>query len=282
MSAALRPARRSRCSSSSWPRRFGAVCLQQLRRDVFPDLSAPVFNVIVQNAGDGRRGAGDGGRHPDGEPRSPACPTCGALRSTSQLGVARSPSSSSPTPTTTARASSSPSASAQVAQQLPPGTDAPLLSSLTGRLNEIFEFTLEAEPGAVDLMTLRDLAEFEVKNRLLAVPGVAAVERLGGYLRQFQVQLDPDAHGGARRHARRGDARRRGRQRQRRGRVRRPGRHRVDGARGRARRRRVDDLRTTVVAVRGTPCRSCSATSPTSARRRRSAAASRTASPARS
>ena len=41
-------------------------------------------------------------------------------------------------------------------------------------------------------MTLRDLAEFEVKNRLLAVPGVAAVERLGGYLRQFQVQLDPE------------------------------------------------------------------------------------------
>ncbi len=41
-------------------------------------------------------------------------------------------------------------------------------------------------------MTLRDLAEFEVNNRLLAVPGVAAVERLGGYLRQFQVQLDPE------------------------------------------------------------------------------------------
>ena len=81
---------------------------------------------------------------------------------------------------------------AQAATQLPPGTDAPLLSSLTGRLNEIFEFTLEAEPGVADLMTLRDLAEFEVRNRLLAVPGVAAVERLGGYLRQFQVQLDPE------------------------------------------------------------------------------------------
>ena len=80
---------------------------------------------------------------------------------------------------------------AQTAAQLPPGTSAPLLSSLTGRLNEIFELTLEAEPGAADLMTLRDLAEFEVGNRLLAVPGVAAVEK-GGYLRQFQVQLDPD------------------------------------------------------------------------------------------
>ena len=28
---------------------IGAVWLQELRRDVFPDLSAPVFNIIVQN-----------------------------------------------------------------------------------------------------------------------------------------------------------------------------------------------------------------------------------------
>ncbi len=81
---------------------------------------------------------------------------------------------------------------AQVSGQLPPGTEPPLISSLTGRLNEIFEFTLEAAPGAADLMTLRDLAEFEVNNRLVAVPGVAAVERLGGYLRQYQVLLDPE------------------------------------------------------------------------------------------
>ncbi len=41
-------------------------------------------------------------------------------------------------------------------------------------------------------MELRDLAEFEVRNRLLGVPGVAAVEVMGGHLRQFQVQLDPE------------------------------------------------------------------------------------------
>ena len=80
----------------------------------------------------------------------------------------------------------------QAAAQLPPGTEAPNISSLTGRLNEIFEFTLEADPGTADPMVLRDLAEFEVRNRLLAVPGVASIERLGGYLRQFQVQLDPE------------------------------------------------------------------------------------------
>ncbi len=27
----------------------GAVWMQDLRRDVFPDLSAPVFNIIAQN-----------------------------------------------------------------------------------------------------------------------------------------------------------------------------------------------------------------------------------------
>jgi cobalt-zinc-cadmium resistance protein CzcA len=80
----------------------------------------------------------------------------------------------------------------QASTQLPPGTEPPLISSLTGRLNEVLEFTLEADAGAVDLMALRDFAEFEVRNRLLAVPGVAAVERLGGYLRQYQVQLDPE------------------------------------------------------------------------------------------
>src|SRR6185369_10016677 len=39
---------------------------------------------------------------------------------------------------------------------------------------------------------LREWADFEVRNRLLGVPGVAEVEVLGGHLRQFQVQLDPE------------------------------------------------------------------------------------------
>jgi Cu/Ag efflux pump CusA len=60
---------------------------------------------------------------------------------------------------------------AQATPQLPPGTDAPLLSSLTGRLNEILEFTLESETGKADLMALRDLAEFEIRNRCWRCPG---------------------------------------------------------------------------------------------------------------
>ena len=169
---------------------FGAVSFSQLRRDVFPDLSAPVFNVIVQNPAMGAEELEASVAIPL-ETALAGLPEVRRIRSSSQLGVSQV--------TVEFEAESDyyrarqlvAERIGQAATQLPPGTDAPLLSSLTGRLNEILEFTLEAESGAVDLMTLRDLAEFEVRNRLLAVPGVAAVERLGGYLRQFQIQIDP-------------------------------------------------------------------------------------------
>jgi cobalt-zinc-cadmium resistance protein CzcA len=169
---------------------FGAVGFQQLPRDVFPDLSAPVFNVIVQNPAMGTEELEVSVAIPL-ETALAGLPDVRRIRSSSQLGVSQVTVEFEPEANYFQARQLVAERISQVAPQLPPGTDAPLLSSLTGRLNEILEFTLEAEDGAVDLMTLRDLAEFEIKNRLLAVPGVAAIERLGGYLRQFQVQLDP-------------------------------------------------------------------------------------------
>src|SRR5262245_25147746 len=170
---------------------LGAVWLQDLRRDVFPDLSVPVFNVIVQNPAMGAEELETGIAIPL-EVALAGLPEVRRIRSTSQLGVAQVTIEFEPDADYYRARQLVAERMAQAATQFPPGTEAPLLSSLTGRLNEIFEFTLEAEPGTADLMTLRDYAEFEARNRLLAVPGVAAVERLGGYLRQFQVQLDPD------------------------------------------------------------------------------------------
>ena len=170
---------------------LGGVWLQDLRRDVFPELSAPVFNIIVQNPAMGTEELETGVAVPM-EVALAGLPDVRRIRSNSTLGVTQiSVEFESDADYYRSRQFVAERV-AQVASQLPPGTDAPLLSSLTGRLNEIYEFTLEADPGTSDLMTLRDLAEFEVRNRLLAVPGVAAVERLGGYLRQFQVQLDPE------------------------------------------------------------------------------------------
>jgi heavy metal efflux system protein len=170
---------------------IGAFWIQDLRRDVFPDLSAPVFNVITQNPAMGAEELETAIAIPV-EAALAGLPDVRRVRSSSQLGVAQVTIEFQPNADYYRSRQFVAERVAQVSGQLPAGTETPLISSLSARLNEIFEFTLEADPGAADLMTLRDLAEFEVNNRLLAVPGVAAVERLGGYLRQFQVQLDPE------------------------------------------------------------------------------------------
>ena len=169
----------------------GAVWLGDLERDVFPDLATPVFSVFVQNPAMGAEELETGVAIPL-ETALAGLPGVHRIRSSSQAGVAL------------VRAEFEPGADyylsrqlvservGQVARDLPPGTDAPLVSSLTGRLNEVMELVIEAKPGTAGLMELRELGEYEVRNRLLGVPGVAAVEVLGGHLRQFQVQLDPE------------------------------------------------------------------------------------------
>jgi len=168
---------------------FGAF--RDLQRDVFPDLSSPIFTVIVQNPAMGAEELETAIAIPM-EAALAGLPDTRRIRSVNQLGVAQITIEFEPSADYFRSRQFVAERIGQVTPSLPPGTEPPLLSSLTGRLNEIMELTLEADPGRADLMTLRDFAEFEVRNRLLAVPGVAAVERLGGYLRQIQVQLDPD------------------------------------------------------------------------------------------
>ena len=168
---------------------IGTAWMRELPRDVFPDLSAPVFNIIVQNAAMNADELEMRVAVPF-ETALSGLPSVRRVRSSSTLGVVQITIEFEPD-------ADYPRSRQYVAErlsqvELPPGSDAPLLSGVTGRLNEIFEITIEAKPGVADLMTLRDLAENEVKNRLLAVSGVAAVERLGGYLREFQIQMDPD------------------------------------------------------------------------------------------
>src|SRR5256712_11546756 len=65
---------------------IGAVWLQDLRRDVFPDLSAPVFNIIVQNPAMGAEELETGVAIPM-EVALAGLPNVRRVRSNSQLGV---------------------------------------------------------------------------------------------------------------------------------------------------------------------------------------------------
>jgi CzcA family heavy metal efflux pump len=81
----------------------------------------------------------------------------------------------------------------QVARSaLPPDLPAPVLAPMSSIMGEILFLGLSGEEG-VDPMDLRDFAEWEVRRRVLGVPGVAQVTPIGGALRQVQVVLDPGA-----------------------------------------------------------------------------------------
>ena len=169
----------------------GAIWLSDLKRDVFPDLATPVFSVFVQNPAMGAEELETGVAVPL-EVALAGLPEVRRIRSTSQAGVAQVRVEFEPDADYYLSRQLVTERVNQAARDLPPGTGAPLVSSLTGRLNEVMELVIEATPGTAGLMELRELADFEVRNRLLGVPGVAAVEVLGGHLRQFQVQLDPE------------------------------------------------------------------------------------------
>lgn len=78
---------------------------------------------------------------------------------------------------------------AGLAGLLPEGVKAPGLTPLTTSTSVVLVVGLTAEKRS--LMDVRTEAEWTVKPRLLAVPGVASVVIFGGEVRQLQIQVDP-------------------------------------------------------------------------------------------
>lgn len=71
---------------------------------------------------------------------------------------------------------------------LPAGVVARLGPDATG-LGWIYQYYLKDESGAQDLGSLRALQDTFVRYQLAAVPGVAEVASLGGFVRQWQVEV---------------------------------------------------------------------------------------------
>src|SRR3954467_3905847 len=105
---------------------LGAVWLQDLRRDVFPVLSAPVFNVIVQNAAMGAEELETGIAIPL-EAALAGLPDIRRIRSVSQLGVCQVTVEFEPDADYYRARQFVAERVNQIGPQLPPGTEAPLL-----------------------------------------------------------------------------------------------------------------------------------------------------------
>jgi CzcA family heavy metal efflux pump len=79
---------------------------------------------------------------------------------------------------------------AYAAQQLPTGIKPPVITPLTSSSSTVLVAGLTSKTH--DLMELRTVADWTVKLRLLAVPGVSKVAVFGGDVRSIQVQVHPD------------------------------------------------------------------------------------------
>lgn len=77
-----------------------------------------------------------------------------------------------------------------VTGSLPQGVTPQLAPDATA-LGQIFFYVLEP-PAGVDLAELRSRQDFFVRYALESVEGVAEVASIGGYVRQYQVDVDPD------------------------------------------------------------------------------------------
>ncbi|MFW5653265.1 MAG: efflux RND transporter permease subunit, partial [Planctomycetota bacterium] len=81
---------------------------------------------------------------------------------------------------------------------LPPGVQ-PALGSDATALGQVYWYTLEGRDpdgnptGGWDLQELRSIQDFVVRYRIAGVEGVAEVASIGGFVREYQVDVDPDA-----------------------------------------------------------------------------------------
>ncbi len=76
-----------------------------------------------------------------------------------------------------------------VSKQLPEGVAPTLGPDATG-VGQIFWYTLESDQ--MNLRDLRTLEDWFVRYQLNSVPGVAEVASVGGYVQQYQIDVDPN------------------------------------------------------------------------------------------
>ena len=79
----------------------------------------------------------------------------------------------------------------EVQAQLPEGVTPTLGPDATG-VGWVFQYALVDTTGGHDLQQLRSLQDWNVRYALESVPGVAEVASVGGFVKQYQVMLDPN------------------------------------------------------------------------------------------
>ncbi|MFI5171838.1 MAG: CusA/CzcA family heavy metal efflux RND transporter [Chitinophagales bacterium] len=79
-------------------------------------------------------------------------------------------------------------------EQIPTGVGIPELAPVSTGLGEIYQYILRVDSGyegKYNAMQLREMQDWIVSRQLIGTPGVAEINSFGGYLKQYEVAVDP-------------------------------------------------------------------------------------------
>lgn len=82
-----------------------------------------------------------------------------------------------------------------VREQIPSSAGNPELAPVTTGIGEIYQYVLRPKKGyeaKYDLAELRSIQDWIVRRQLLGTPGVADISSFGGYLKQYEIAIQPD------------------------------------------------------------------------------------------
>lgn len=79
----------------------------------------------------------------------------------------------------------------KLAGKLPAGVTPTLGPDATG-VGWVYQYALVDESGTHDLAQLRSLQDWYLRYQLESVPGVAEVSAIGGFVKQYQIEVDPN------------------------------------------------------------------------------------------
>ena len=78
-----------------------------------------------------------------------------------------------------------------ISGKLPPGVNPALGPDATG-VGWVYQYVLEDPTGKHDLAQLRSMQDWNISYQLRTVPGVSEVASIGGFVKQYQVVVDPN------------------------------------------------------------------------------------------
>ncbi|WP_282030396.1 CusA/CzcA family heavy metal efflux RND transporter [Winogradskyella eximia] len=80
-------------------------------------------------------------------------------------------------------------------EKIPEGFGSPEMGPITTGLGEIYQYILDVKPGYEDKYSptdLRTIQDWIVKRQLSGIPGVVEVNTWGGFLKQYEVAINPN------------------------------------------------------------------------------------------